>query len=180
MGSGGFRVSTGVAGEPDGTKFSVQVPYEGNWPAAECNTLLLQSTMKGVGVDIQPQKYDPAAFWGDVAADKFIMYHGGAGSTGADDLYLNWFRTGGSLTALTTHLRDPAIDAKIDAAVAAPDAATAKKIYGELEQWQSDFLPMMVTGYQWLQIALSPKLQGYFQTPGGYTKWGVLNSTIAP
>ena len=96
---------------PDGTKFSVQVPYEGNWPAAECNTLLLQSTMKQVGVDIQPQKYDPAPFWGDVSHDKFLMYHGGAGATNADDLYLNWFRTGGALTPLATHLKDLQIDA---------------------------------------------------------------------
>ena len=179
MGPNGVRVSTGVAGETDGTPFSVQVPYEGNWPAAQCNTLLLQSTMKQVGVDIQPLSYDPAAFWGDVAAGKFLMYHGGAGATGADDLYLNWFHTGGSLTALTTHLSDPAIDAQIDAAVAAPDAATAKKIYDQLEQWQATNLPMLVTGYQWLQIALNPKLKGYYATPAGYDKW-VINATIAP
>ena len=180
LGPDGIRVSQGVAGMTDGTKFSVQVPYEGNWPAAECNTLLLQSTLKEIGVDIQPQKYDAAAFWGDVAADKFTMYHGGAGATGAEDLYLDWFRTGGGLTPLTTHLEDPEIDAKIDAAVATGDAAEAKAIYQELEQWQSDFLPMMVTGYQWLQIALSPKVQGYFQAPGGYTKWGLINTTLLP
>jgi peptide/nickel transport system substrate-binding protein len=180
LGPDGIRVSKGVAGVPDGTKFSYKVPYEGNWPAAECNTLLLQSTMKKIGLDLIPEKYDPAAFWGDVAADKFILYHGGAGSTGAEDLYLNWFRTGGSLTPLTTHLKDPALDAKIDAAVTAPDEATAKKLFGELEQWQADELPMVVTGYQWLQIALSPKLEGYFQTPGGYTKWGVINATVKP
>jgi peptide/nickel transport system substrate-binding protein len=180
VGPDGTRVSTGVAGEPDGTKFSVQVPYEGNWPAAECNTLLLQSTMKKIGVDIQPQKYDPAAFWGDVAADKFTMYHGGAGATGAQDLYLDWFHTGGGLTPLTTHLKDPSIDKQIDQAVGTGDANAAKAIYQSLEKWQSDFLPMMVTGYQWLQIALSPKVQGYFQAPGGYTKWGLLNTTLTP
>ena len=113
----------------DGTKFSVQVPYEGNWPAAECNTLLLQSTMKQIGIDIQPQKYDPAAFWGDVAADKFTMYHGGAGATGAEDLYLDWFHTGGGLTPLTTHLKDPAIDKQIDQAVGTGDPTQAKTIY---------------------------------------------------
>ena len=121
-GSDGMRVAQGVKGVTDGTKFSVQVPYEGNWPAAECNTLLLQSTMKQVGIDIQPQKYDPAAFWGDVAADKFTMYHGGAGATGAEDLYLDWFHTGGGLTPLTTHLKDPAIDKQIDQAVGTGDA----------------------------------------------------------
>lgn len=186
VGADGMREAKGVTGVDaagnaiaDGTKFSVSVPYEGNWPAAECNTLLLQQTLKEIGLDIQPNKYDPAAFWGDVAAEKFQMYHGGAGATGADDLYLNWFRTGGALTALTTHLADPAIDAKIDAAVAAPDAATAKSIYGELEAWQADELPMLVTGYQWPQVAHAADLQGYYSRPDGYIKW-IVNATIAP
>lgn len=177
VGSDGVREAQGIAGVSDGTKLSVEVPYEGNWPAAECNTLLLQSTLKEIGFDIQPDKYDPAPFWGDVAADKFTMYHGGAGATGADDLYLNWFRSGGALTALTTHLNDAAIDAQIDAAVAAPDEATAKKIYGELEHWQADELPMLVTGYQWGQVALSPKLRGYYSRPDGSPRW-LVNATI--
>ena len=162
---------------PDGTKFSVQVPYEGNWPAAECNTLLLQSTMKQVGVDIQPQKYDPAPFWGDVSHDKFLMYHGGAGATNADDLYLNWFRTGGALTPLATHLKDLQIDAKIDAAEAAPDEASAKKLFAELEQSQADELPLLVTGYQWPQVALAPTVKGYYSRPDGAQKW-IVNATI--
>lgn len=171
MGADGIRAK-------DGEKFSLKVPYEGNWPAAECNTLLLQSTLKPLGIDIQPDKYDPAPFWGDVAADKFVMYHGGAGATGAEDLYLNWFRTGGALTALTTHLKDPEIDKKIDAAVAAPDEASAKAAFAELEQWQADELPMLVTGYQWPQVALSPKLSGYYSRPDGYVKW-IVNATVS-
>lgn len=163
--------------EKNGQKFSVKVPYEGNWPAAECNTLLLQSTLKPLGIDVQPDKYDPAPFWGDVAADKFTMYHGGAGATGAEDLYLNWFKSGGALTPLTTHLEDPAIDQKIQDAVGAPDEETARRIFQELEQWQADELPMLVTGYQWPQIALNPKLQGYFSRPDGSFKW-VMNATI--
>ena len=31
-----------------------------------------------------------------------------------------------------------------------------------------------------VQVALSPKVQGYFQTPGGYTKWGLINTTLLP
>jgi peptide/nickel transport system substrate-binding protein len=177
MGADGIREAKGVAGVEDGTKFSVDVPYEGNWPAAECNTLLLQSTLKEIGIDIKPNKYDPAPFWGDVAADKFVMYHGGAGATGSDDLYLNWFRSGGALTALTTHLEDPEIDAKIDAAVAAPDAETAKAIYAELEQWQADELPMLVTGYQWGQVALAPNVKGYYSRPDGSIRW-ITNVTL--
>jgi peptide/nickel transport system substrate-binding protein len=176
LGTDGMREAKGVTGVDDGTKFSVQVPYEGNWPAAECNTLLLQQTLKEVGLDIQPNKYDPAAFWGDVAADKFQMYHGGSGAVDADDLYLNWFRSGGAQTALTTHLNDPEIDAKIDAAVAG-DAATAKGIYAELEAWQADELPMVVTGYQWPQVALAPNVKGYYSRPDGSIRW-ITNVTL--
>jgi peptide/nickel transport system substrate-binding protein len=184
MGADGIRESKGVVAADgtavaDGTKLSVDVPYEGNWPAAECNTLLLQQTLKEVGIDIKPNKYDPAAFWGDVAADKFQMYHGGSAAVDADDLYLNWFRSGGAQTALTTHLNDPEIDAKIDAAVAATDAATAKSIYGELEAWQAEELPMVVTGYQWPQVALANGFEGYYSIPDSSFKW-LANSVINP
>jgi peptide/nickel transport system substrate-binding protein len=171
MGADGIRAK-------GGEKFSLKVPYEGNWPAAECNTLLLQSTLKPLGIDIQPEKYDPAPFWGDVTADKFTMYHGGAGATGAEDLYLNWFRSGGALTPLTTHLENKEIDAKIDAAVSAPDEATAKAAFRELEEWQAEELPMLVTGFQWPQVAMNPKLQGYYSRPDGSLKW-LLNATLA-
>lgn len=176
VGADGTREASGVAGVEDGTRFSVSVPYEGNWPAAECNTLLLQQTLKEVGLDIQPNKYDPAPFWGDVAAGQFQMYHGGAGATDSDDLYLNWFRSGGALTPLTTHLTDPEIDAKIDAAIAG-DAETAKAIYAELEAWQADELPMLVTGYQWPQVAMAPGLEGYYSIPDTSLKW-LANATI--
>jgi peptide/nickel transport system substrate-binding protein len=177
LGSDGMRTAQGVEGVEDGSRFTVEVPYEGNWPAAECNTLLLQSTLNEIGIEIQPRSYDPAPFWGDVADDKFVMYHGGAGATNSDDLYLNWFRTGGALTPLTTHLEDPEIDAKIDAAVAAPDAETAKQIYSELEHWQADELPMLVVGYQWGQIALAPGLEGYYSRPDGGIRW-ITNATL--
>jgi peptide/nickel transport system substrate-binding protein len=173
LGSDGTRAAQGVAGVANGTKFTVTVPYENNWPAAECNTLLLQSTMKKVGVNIVPDKHDAAAFWGQVAKDQFTMYHGGARSTNADDLYLNWFHTGGAFTPYTTHLSDPSLDKQIDNAVAG-DASTAKSIYGQLEAWQADYLPMLVTGHQFQQVAMSPKLKGWYSRPDSFDKWLVV------
>lgn len=157
---GDTRVAKGVEGIEDGTPFEIDVPYESNWPAAECHTQILQSNLAEVGISATPESYDPAAYWGDVADGKFTMYHGGAGAAGAVDLYANWFHSGGSLTALTTHLNDPEIDAMIDEALAA-DAETAKSIFQELEQWQAEELPMLVVGYQWPQLALSDAVQGY-------------------
>lgn len=176
-GDGGVRVAQGVEGVEDGTPLAVDVPYEGNWPAAECNTLLLQDTLADVGIQVTPIKYDPAPFWGDVAADMFTMYHGGAGATNSEDLYLNWFHSGGALTPLTTHMDDPEIDAMIEEAVAASDPAVAAAIYEELERWQADELPMLVTGYQWQQIALGPDVEGYISRPDGAIRW-LANVTV--
>lgn len=159
-GSDGVRHASGVAGVADGTALSFQVPYEGNWPAAECHVQLLQQDLKKVGIDAKPQKYDPAAYWGDVAKNKFTMYHGGAGAADGMDLYDNWFKTGGSLTALTTHLSDPSIDAKItQAEQATPDQA--KQIIQDLERWQADELPMLVVGYQWPQVGMTKRVHNY-------------------
>jgi peptide/nickel transport system substrate-binding protein len=159
-GSDGVRRASGVTGVPNGKTLSFEVPYEGNWPAAECHVQLLQQNLKQVGIDVKPRKYDPAAYWGDVAKNKFTMYHGGAGAADAMDLYDNWFKTGGSLTALTTHLGDPAIDAKINQAEqASPDQA--KQIIQDLERWQADNLPMLVVGYQWPQVGMTKRVHNY-------------------
>lgn len=159
-GSDGIRHASGVAGVADGKPLSFEVPYEGNWPAAECHVQLLQQNLKEVGIDAKPRKYDPAAYWGDVAKNKFTMYHGGAGAADSMDLYDNWFKTGGSLTALTTHLNDPAIDSKInDAERAEPDEA--KQIIQDLERWQADELPMLVVGYQWPQVGLTKRVHNF-------------------
>jgi len=158
---GDRRVASGVAGVDDGTTLSVTVQYEGNWPAAECHTQVLQQNLADVGVEIVPESYDPAAFWGDVADGKFTMYHGGAGATGAADLYVNWFRTDGSLTALTTHLSDPEIDGNIDEALTATDPEQAVELFHGLEEWQAEELPMLVVGYQWAQVAVSDRVNNY-------------------
>ncbi|MGW3955495.1 ABC transporter substrate-binding protein [Streptomyces sp. NPDC004752] len=158
---GGTRIAKGVTKVADGTPLKFSVAYEANWPAAQCHVQLLQQNLKDVGIDVTPEKYDPAAFWGDVAKGKFTMYHGGAAATGAADLYQNWFRTGGSLTASTTHLADPQLDAKIDKALSTAGAADATAIFKELEQWQADDLPMLVVGYQWPQIAVGKRVKNF-------------------
>jgi peptide/nickel transport system substrate-binding protein len=157
---GATRQASGVPGVRDGSPLEVDVEYEANWPAAECHVQVLQQNLKQVGINIKPRKYDPAAYWGDVAKGKFIMYHGGAGAVDGMDLYSNWFASSGSLTALTTHLKDPAIDAKI-AQAEESDSAGAKAIIQGLERWQADELPMLVVGYQWPQVGLTKRVKGY-------------------
>ncbi|MDZ4045196.1 MAG: hypothetical protein U1E32_05385, partial [Rhodoglobus sp.] len=129
--------------------------------AAECHVQVLQQNLAEVGIEVTPQSYDAAAYWGDVSTGAFTMYHGGAGAIDSADLYFNWFTTDGSLTALTTHLSDPEIDAKVAEARSAEDPADAIAIYQELEQWQAEVLPMLVVGYQWPQTALGPRVEGW-------------------
>ncbi len=164
---GKFRVAEGVSGVKDGTQLAVTVPYESNWTAAACHTQLLQSNMADIGFKITPQAHDPASFYTEAGKNAFLMYHGGAGATSTIDLFENWFHSGGSLTALTTHLNDPAIDAQIDEAVSTPDDAKSKQLFGQLQQWQATNLPILVDGFQWSQQVVSNKIKNFI--PGTAT-----------
>jgi peptide/nickel transport system substrate-binding protein len=156
----GTRTASGVSGVKDGSSLSFDVEYESNWPAAACHVQLLQQDLKKIGINAKPHAYDPAAYWGDVAKNKFVMYHGGAGATDGLDLYANWFKTGGSLTASTTHLDDPGINAKItQAQQGTPEEA--KQIIQGLERWQAEDLPLLVDGYQWPQVGLAKDVHNY-------------------
>jgi peptide/nickel transport system substrate-binding protein len=158
---GGKRVSKGVPGLADGTPFEVTVPYESNWSAAECHTLVLQQDAKELGIQVTPKAYDPNTFYTDAAAGKFEMWHAGVGGQDADGIYLNMFHTGGSLTAVSTQLDDPEINALIDATLASTDAKTVKADYAKLERWQAENVPLLVDVYQFLQVAVSDKVHGY-------------------
>ena len=127
--------------------------------------------MKQIGLDIQPDKYDPAAFWGDVGKDSFLMWHGGAAATGADDLYLNWFDSAGAITVYTTKLNDPAIDSLVNSALQASDPTVAKTQFAALENWQSTYLPILIWGYQFPQIAMTQNVKGYYSRPDSMTRW---------
>lgn len=161
LNSSGVRVASGVNGVPDGTPLKVTVPYESNWPAAQCHTLVLQQDLKQVGVTIEPQAYDPTTFYTQAGKGAFEMWHFGAGAANADDLYLNWFHSGGALTAVTTQMNSPTIDKVIDEALSTTSAARAKKLYSYLEHWQATNVPMLVDGYQFIQIATTKRLKGY-------------------
>lgn len=159
---GDERVAKGVDGVEDGTKLSVTVPFESNWGAAECNTLILQQTFAEIGVEVTPEAYDPAAFWTDAADGKHTMWHGGAGSPNAESFFADWFQSTGLLTPLTTQLDDPEIDALVSEALTTPDADRAKEIFQGLEEWQVENVPMIVIGYQWQTEAATKALKDYW------------------
>ena len=174
----GLRVSQGVEGLADGTAFEVTIPYEGNWDAAECHTLLLQQDLKDLGIAVTPQSYDPAAFWGDVAAGKFTMWHMGNGGSDAVDWYLQNYHSKGGATALITKATGE-YDALIDEAVTSADPARVKAIFSELERRQAEEVPVLVDGFQFGQIATSPGVSGYRAIPGGQFR-GLIKTGFNP
>lgn len=161
----GNRVAQGVAGVTDGTALEVKVPFEANWPAAECNTVILQQTFAEIGVKITPDAYDPASFYTDAAAGKHTMWHGGAGSPTDEAFFADWFSSKGLLTPLTTQLNDPEIDKLVEEGLTTPDRDRAVEIFKGLDAWQVENVPMIVIGYQWMTEAATKALKDYWVSP---------------
>ena len=177
-GADGTRTAQGIAGIADGTPFKVTVPYEGNWTAGGCQTLLLQSNMKDLGLDIEPQSHDPASFYTDAGDNKFTMWHMGNGAAESVSWYMGNFHTGGAATNLITKATGE-YDALIDEAVSSTDPARVKAIFAQLEYKQADELPALFTGFQFSQIATSPALSGYVSIPGGLFR-GLIYADFQP
>lgn len=164
---GKYRVAQGVSGVKDGTELAVTVPYESNWSAAACHTQLLQTDLAKIGFKIKPLAHDPASFYTDAGKNQFTMYHGGDGAVDTVDLFENWFHSGGSQTALTTHLNDPKIDKEIDQAVSTPDNGEAAKLFANLQRWNATNVPILVDGFQYPAQVISNRIKNYQPTQFG-------------
>jgi peptide/nickel transport system substrate-binding protein len=159
---GGTRTAKGIKGVKDGTKFKVTVPFEDDWEQARCNTQLLQSALKPAGIDISPEAYDSAAFYGDVAKNKFEMYHGGDGWATVDDMMDQGYTTNGQATNLMAKWSNKAFDKLVHAAEATNDLNVAKKDYNLAQKIILQQVPSVDTGAQYSIIGTTPKLKGYF------------------
>ncbi|MCU1550445.1 MAG: Peptide/nickel transport system substrate-binding protein [Glaciihabitans sp.] len=162
VGPGGVRVAQGVKGAKDGTKFAVSVPYENTWQQARCNTEMLQQNLKPLGVDITPQAYDSASFYGDVAKDKFEMYHAGNAYATTDSYFSQSFTCNGSVTNLMAKWCNKDVDALITQAQQEPDLAKAAALYRQVQDIILDQQPMIVIGTQYAVIGASKQLKGYY------------------
>jgi peptide/nickel transport system substrate-binding protein len=159
---GGTRTAQGVKGIKDGTKLHVPVPFESNWEQARCNTQLLQNALKPAGIDISPQAYDPAAFYGDVAKNKFEMYHAGDGWATVDDMMQQGYTTTGQVNDLMATWSNKAFDKLVRQAEATNDLSLAKKYYHQAQQIILDQVPSINTGAQYSIIGVTVRLHGYF------------------
>lgn len=170
---GQYRVAEGVPGVKDGTQLAVTIPYESNWTAAACHTQLLQSDLAKIGFKVTPQSYDPASFYTVAGQGKFQMYHGGDVALNTVDLFVNWFHSGGSATAITTHLNDKTIDAEIDKAVSTTSDTEAASLFKNLQEYEATQLPILVDGFQYSQMLLSSRIKNYVPVPGALNDYAM-------
>lgn len=162
--SGGTaRVSKGVAGIADGTKFSVQVDYESNWPQAECHTLLLKDWGAQVGLDFKPNSYDPNAFWGDAIAGKHAMWHIGLPSSLLPYArFRSLFETGGSFVKYGAWVSDPVLDKMIDAANTEQDPTKKHDLVKQTQDYLFQQQYMVVDGAQNAVFAVNKAIKGMY------------------
>jgi peptide/nickel transport system substrate-binding protein len=179
MGPDGVRVAQGIAGVADGTQFTVTVPYENNWQQAQCNTLFLQADLARLGVKIIPQAYDAASFWGDVAKNKFAMYHMGDNWATVDDELQQGFTCQGQASNLISKWCNPEADRLIADARAESDLKKAAADYADVQKLYQTEQPTIVTGAQYSLAGATPKLTGFYARADASNR-ALIYSTLAP
>jgi peptide/nickel transport system substrate-binding protein len=158
-----IRVSKGVAGIPDGTKFSVQVNYEAEWQQAGCHTLLLKDWGADANLDFQPNSYDPSAYWGDVQAGKFQMWHVGLPSSLLPYArFRSLFETGGQFNKYGAWISDPDLDKLIDAANTEQDPAKRKADVKAAQDYLFQQQYLLVDGSQNAVWAYNTAVKGMY------------------
>lgn len=159
----GIRESKGVEGLEDGTKFSMKVVYESNWPQAECHTLLLKDWAAEAGLDLQPESYDPGAYWTDAMAGKFDMWHVGLpGSLLPYQRAKIMYHTDGSYNKYGAWINDTELDAMIDASLAEQDPAKKRELVAALQNYLFEKQYMLVDGAQSIVYAINSAVQPFY------------------
>lgn len=162
----GVREAHGVEGVEDGTPFEVTVPFEANWPQAECHTLLFKDWMRDIGITINPDRYDPGSFWSDVIDGKFQMWHFGHGThLWIPQAFQLVFHTDGAYNKYSFHGSELELDAKIDELLAETDLERMKELAHEIEVYIADNQYIIATGSQNQLHVLNADIEGYYLLP---------------
>jgi peptide/nickel transport system substrate-binding protein len=162
-GPDGMRVSQGVEGLDDGTPFEVNVPYEANWPQAECHTQLLQNWGLDAGLNLKPERYDPGNFWNDAIDSKHQMWHAGIpGALFAPNGLYEVFHSKGSWNPYWFHGSEPELDEMLDNVMAETDMAKKKELLHEVNVKLFEEAYVVADGSQNSPAVATAKLKGYF------------------
>ncbi len=161
-GADGTRVASGVEGMDDGTAFAVDVPFEANWPASECHTQLLQNWGKEVGLQLNPNRYDPGAYWTDATGGKFQMWHAGIpGALYAPDSIYQLVHSTGTWNPYWFHGTDADLDAMLDEMVAATGDAK-KDLLDQINHKLSEEAYFVSDGSQNTLVLTNVEMTGFF------------------
>ena len=161
-GPDGNRIASGVDGMEDGTPFVVDVPFEANWPASECHTQLLQNWGLAVGLQLNPNRYDPGAYWTDATGGKFQMWHAGIpGALYAPDSIYQLVHSTGTWNPYWFHGSDADLDAILDEMVAATGDAK-KELLDQVNQKLTDEAYFVSDGSQNTLVLTNMELTGFF------------------
>lgn len=162
-GADGLRVASGVEGVEDGTAFSVEVPFEANWPASECHTQLLQNWGKEAGLDFKPNRYDPGSYWSDATAGKFQMWHTGIpGAIYAPDSLYQILHSSGTWNPYWFRGSDPTLDQMLDDMMAETDLAQKKELLDAINKLVSSEAYILSDGSQNTLVLTTGEMQGFF------------------
>jgi peptide/nickel transport system substrate-binding protein len=161
-GADGTRVASGVEGMEGGTAFAVDVPFEANWPASECHTQLLQNWGKEVGLQLNPNRYDPGAYWTDATGGKFQMWHAGIpGALYAPDSIYQLVHSTGTWNPYWFHGTDADLDAMLDEMVAATGDAK-KDLLDQINHTLAEEAYFVSDGSQNTLVLTNVEMTGFF------------------
>ena len=162
-GADGMRVAEGVEGMDDGTPFVLDVPFEANWPASECHTQLLQNWGLEVGLQLNPNRYDPGAYWTDATEGKFQMWHAGIpGALYAPDSIYQLVHSTGTWNPYWFRGSEPELDARLEEMMAETDLAVKKDLLDQINRTLSEGAYFVSDGSQNTLVLTNAELEGFF------------------
>lgn len=161
MGPGGVRVSQGVSGLPNGTKFTVKTVMTSDYAQGVCDVQLLKSDLAPLGIDIIPQSVDSATYVSTLGKSTQMAF-GDVGFGDMDDLMYQDFATKGPLNPYFCQLHNATIDSDIAQAQATANLNKAVALYGKVQQILVDNVPCIITGHQISIVGAAVNLKGYY------------------
>ncbi|MGG1661934.1 glutathione ABC transporter substrate-binding protein [Brevibacillus sp. NRS-1366] len=132
---------------------------------------VLQSQLKGIGIDLQIQVMEFGAYL-DLAAkgeaEMFISGWGNATGDGDYNQYNLFHSTSAGVPGNHSFYNNPKVDALIEAARKEKDPEKRKEIYAEAQQIEMEEVPLLPYRSSENLAAIAKNVQGVYISPSGY------------
>jgi ABC-type dipeptide transport system, periplasmic component len=132
---------------------------------------VLQSQLKGIGIDLQIQVMEFGAYLELAAkgeAQMFISGWGNATGDGDYNQYNLFHSTSAGVPGNHSFYSNPKVDALIEAARKEKDPEKRKQIYAEAQQIEMDEVPLLPYRSSENLAAIAKNVQGVYISPSGY------------